>query len=71
MLGFWNPPAAENQLWASATIVRVAKRLHWDVPPDFAQLVHDAAAERDLAKAAAMWLRISGADGASSRICSC
>jgi peptide/nickel transport system substrate-binding protein len=56
VLGFWNPPAVENQLWASATIVRVAKRLHWDVPPDFVQLVHDAAAERDLKKAAAMWL---------------
>jgi peptide/nickel transport system substrate-binding protein len=55
VLGFWNPPAVENQLWASATVVRVAKRLHWDVPPDFTQLVHDAAAERDLAKAAAMW----------------
>ena len=55
VLGFWNPPAAENQLWASATIVRVAKRLHWDVPPAFRQLVHDAAAERDLAKSAALW----------------
>ncbi len=37
VLGFWNPPAPENQLWASATVVRVAKRLHWDVPPDFTQ----------------------------------
>ena len=55
VLGFCNPPAAENQLWASATIVRVAKRLHWDVPPAFTQLVHDAAAERDLAKSAALW----------------
>ena len=55
VLGFWNPPAPENQLWASATIVRVAKRLHWAVPPAFAQLVHDAAAERDLAKSAVLW----------------
>ncbi len=55
VLGFWNPPAVENQLWASATVVRVARRLHWNVPPDFTQLVHDAAAERDLAKAAVMW----------------
>ena len=55
VLGFWNPPAVENQLWASATVVRVAKRLHWDVPPDFTRLVHDAAAERDLAKAAVLW----------------
>jgi peptide/nickel transport system substrate-binding protein len=56
VLGFWNPPAVENQLWASATVVRVAKRLHWNVPPDFSQLVHDAAAERDLAKSAALWV---------------
>ena len=50
-----NPPAAENQLWASATVVRVAKRLHWNVPPAFTQLVHDAAAERDQVKSAALW----------------
>jgi len=55
ILGFWNPPAVENQLWASATIVRVARRLHWDVPEDFRTLVHDAAAERDTAKSAALW----------------
>jgi peptide/nickel transport system substrate-binding protein len=55
ILGFWNPPAVENQLWASATIVRVARRLHWDVPEDFRKLVHDAAAERDTAKSAALW----------------
>ena len=54
-LGFWNPPAVENQLWASATVVRVAKRVHWNVPPEFNQLVHDAGAERDLAKAAVLW----------------
>lgn len=55
VLAFWNPPAAENQLWASATVVRVAKRLHWNVPPAFTQLVHDAAAERDQVKSAALW----------------
>jgi peptide/nickel transport system substrate-binding protein len=54
-LAFWNPPCVENQLWASATVVRVAKRLHWDVPPELTQLVHDAAAERDLARAAVLW----------------
>ena len=55
VLAFWNPPAVENQLWASATVVRVARRLHWEVPPAFTQLVHDAAAERDTAKSAALW----------------
>ena len=33
VLTFWNPPAVENQLWASATVNRVAKRVHW-VPPE-------------------------------------
>ncbi len=35
--------------------MRVAKRVHWNVPPEFNQLVHDAGAERDLAKAAVLW----------------
>ncbi len=54
-LTFWNPPAPENQLWAAATIDRVAKRIHWDVPADVRKLVGDAAAERDLAKSAALY----------------
>ncbi len=54
-LTFWNPPAPENQLWASATVNRVAKRIHWDVPADVHKLVADASAERDLAKSAALW----------------
>jgi peptide/nickel transport system substrate-binding protein len=55
VLTFWNPPAPENQLWAAATIDRVAKRVHWDVPASTRKLVNDAAAERDLTKAAALW----------------
>ena len=31
-LTFWNPPAPENWLWSSATINRVAGRVHWKVP---------------------------------------
>ncbi len=54
-LTFWNPPAPENWLWSSATINRVAKRVHWDVPQDVRKLVADAAAERDLAKSAALY----------------
>ena len=56
-LTFWNPPAPENQLWAAATVDRVAKRVHWDVPPDapVRKVIAEAAAERDLAKAAALW----------------
>ena len=55
VLTFWNPPAVENQLWASATVNRVAKRVHWTPPDDMRKLVDDASAERNLAKAATMW----------------
>ncbi len=55
VLTFWNPPAVENQLWASATVNRVAKRVHWTPPEEMMKLVNDASAERDLAKAAVMW----------------
>jgi peptide/nickel transport system substrate-binding protein len=55
VLTFWNPPAVENWLWSAATIDRVSKRIHWDVPTDVRQLVHDAAAERDPAKSAALY----------------
>lgn len=52
---FWNTPAPESELWAAATVERVAKRLHWDPPAELVKLVHDAAAETDKAKQANMW----------------
>jgi peptide/nickel transport system substrate-binding protein len=55
VLTFWNPPSPENQLWAAATIDRVAKRIHWDVPADVRANVNAASAERDPAKAAPLW----------------
>ncbi len=55
-LTFWNPPAAENLLWAAATVERVAKRVHWTPPEALVKLVHDAAAERDPKKQAQMWV---------------
>lgn len=56
-LTFWNPPAPENLLWAAATVDRVARRVHWNVPPDapVRKVIAAAAAERDLEKAAALW----------------
>ena len=39
VLTFWNPPAVENQLWASAVVQRVAKRVHWTPPEDIMKLV--------------------------------
>jgi peptide/nickel transport system substrate-binding protein len=56
MLTFWNPPAAENLLWAAATVERVAKRVHWVPPAALVKLVHDAAAESDPKKQADMWV---------------
>ena len=55
VLTFWNPPAVENQLWASATVNRVAKRVHWTPPDEMMKVVDAASAERDLAKAAVLW----------------
>ena len=56
VLTFWNPPAVENELWAAATVERVARRVGWTPPPDYAQLVQRAATEPDTAKAAELWI---------------
>ncbi len=56
VLTFWNPPAVENELWAAATIERVARRVHWAPPPSLVQLVHEAAGEPDPAKATDLWI---------------
>jgi peptide/nickel transport system substrate-binding protein len=55
VLTFWNPPAVENQLWASATVERVAKRVHWAPPQSLKDLVAKAAGEPDQQKQAALW----------------
>lgn len=56
VLTFWNPPAVENELWAAAVVERVARRVHWEVPPEMKDLVKRAAQETDKAKAAALWV---------------
>ncbi|PZW48103.1 peptide/nickel transport system substrate-binding protein [Humitalea rosea] len=56
LLTFWNPPAVSNDLWASAVVERVARRVHWPVPPDMTELVKRASEEPDLAKAALLWI---------------
>ena len=56
VLTFWNPPAAENLLWAAATVERVAKRVGWTAPEDVVKLVRDAAAEPDQKKQAELWI---------------
>jgi peptide/nickel transport system substrate-binding protein len=39
---FWNPDGPEAWTWASASVQRVAKRVHWEVPPDVTKLVAEA-----------------------------
>jgi peptide/nickel transport system substrate-binding protein len=56
VLTFWNPPAVENQLWASAVVNRVAKRVHWTPPEDAIKLVSQAATETDPKKQADLWV---------------
>jgi peptide/nickel transport system substrate-binding protein len=56
VLTFWNPPAVENQLWASAVVNRVAKRVHWNPPEDIVKLVSQAATEPDPKKQADLWV---------------
>ena len=50
VITFWNPPSPETDLWASASIERVAKRVGWDVPQSMRDLVKAAASEQDQAK---------------------
>ena len=55
-LTFWNPPAVENELWAGASVQRVAKRVGWPVPPEMTALVKRAASEPDPKKQADLWV---------------
>ena len=57
VITYWNPPAVENALWAWATVQRVAKRLHWKPPEELVKLVDAAAAEPDMKKQEALYLK--------------
>jgi peptide/nickel transport system substrate-binding protein len=57
VLTFWNPSGVETDQWASATVNRVAKRIHWTVPPELHKLVETAAAEQDATKRAALYVQ--------------
>lgn len=57
VLTYWNPPAVENALWTWAAVQRVAKRLHWKPPEDLLKLVDEAAAEPDVKKQEALYLK--------------
>ena len=50
VITFWNPPSPEPDLWAAASIERVAKRVRWEPSEEIRQTVARAAAEQDPAK---------------------
>ena len=56
VLTFWNPSGVETDQWASASVLRVAKRIHWTPAPELSKLVIDAAAEQDVAKRTQMYI---------------
>lgn len=56
VLTFWNPPAVDNGLWASAIMNRVAKRVHWTPPDDLMKLMFDATEEANPKKQAELWI---------------
>ncbi|GAC1346702.1 MAG: ABC transporter substrate-binding protein [Acetobacteraceae bacterium] len=56
VITFWNPPAAENKLWAAATVERVAKRVGFVPPPELIKLVNDAAGEQDTGRQTQLWI---------------
>ena len=58
VLTFWNPSGVEIDGWASATVQRVAKRVHMTPSPELVKLTQDAAAETDPAKKSAMYVGI-------------
>jgi ABC-type dipeptide/oligopeptide/nickel transport system permease subunit len=55
LAAFWNPSGVETDGWASATVQRVAKRIHWTPPDDLVKLVAQAAAEPDAQKRSALY----------------
>jgi peptide/nickel transport system substrate-binding protein len=56
VLTFWNPSGVEIDGWASATVQRVAKRVHMTPSPELVKLTQDAAAETDPVKKSAMYI---------------
>jgi len=51
----WTPTGIENQQWASSSVERVAKRVHWTPSDEMLKLVDRAAAETDRKKQAELW----------------
>ncbi|MBV9735288.1 MAG: ABC transporter substrate-binding protein [Acidisphaera sp.] len=56
VLTFWNPSGVETDQWASASVLRVAKRIHWTPDPALSKTVLQAAAEQDTTKRTALYM---------------
>jgi peptide/nickel transport system substrate-binding protein len=56
VLTFWNPSGVETDQWASASVMRVAKRIHWTPDPTLVDTVKKAAVEQDAEKRSALYL---------------
>jgi peptide/nickel transport system substrate-binding protein len=56
VITFWNPPSPEPYLWATASIERVARRVHWEVEPEVREVVGKAGAAQDIAERDAYYL---------------
>jgi peptide/nickel transport system substrate-binding protein len=59
VLTFWNPSGVEEDGWTSATVQRVAKRIHWTPPNDLVKLVLAAAQETDPEKRSELYVKYS------------
>jgi peptide/nickel transport system substrate-binding protein len=57
VITFWNPPSPEPDLWAAASIERVAKRVRWEPSVEIQETVAMAAAEPDPAKRADLYTK--------------
>lgn len=56
VLTFWNSPSVANQLWAEASVQRVARRVHWTPPKELIDLVRSATVETDKDKQTQLWI---------------
>ncbi|MGE8944420.1 ABC transporter substrate-binding protein [Leptospira interrogans] len=56
LLTYWNPPAVENLGWADAVVMRVAKRLRWNVPEETRKWTYDIAKMTDGDAQAKAWV---------------
>lgn len=56
VLTFWNPSGVETDQWTSASVLRLAKRIHWTPDPALLALVRQAAAEQDATKRSALYV---------------